>query len=452
MSIAHIVKIFQEECNYININKISKVQMRNKNKGIQLHTLFYYRFLYSKNNTTKQQIVSSINYTNGIHFSRQSYEKKENNIPVEIYKNILNKISKYFNDTHNNINNVKLIAIDGTYNNDDKMNEIMNLGINDVTNDVPIDIKSYGKENKNREIYSTMDYINKNMHIFKNNIIVADRGYFSYNFLQFLMKNNLKFIIRAKGQAEYLKSETVVKKSMPNAILINSIKKNIRVITYNNILEKIIYTSNSKKSMGTNLLKIKNDCVIVTNILDDQIYTNSKILELYRSRWDIEVLFKHIKSNFKFQHMKEKNKLNYNKMYIVELIIMYIAKIIEKNYEKQYPTKQCKKEEKYKINKSNLINGIFNFMINDILENKVTPAKIDQFYESFVITIKSKLDRSFPRTAKTPFKKWYIKGYSDHTKFMKIINAVTNGTINELNKNLKVIANKIISINGKEYG
>ncbi len=40
MNIENITKIFQEECNYININNIGKVKMRENNKGIQLHTLF----------------------------------------------------------------------------------------------------------------------------------------------------------------------------------------------------------------------------------------------------------------------------------------------------------------------------------------------------------------------------------------------------------------------------
>jgi uncharacterized protein YukE len=66
--------------------------------------------------------------------------------------------------------------------------------------------------------------------------------------------------------------------------------------------------------------------------------------------------------------------------------------------------------------------------------------------------MKNASDRSFPRFAKRAFTKWYIKGYSEMTKFAKIIDAVINGTINKLNKNLKMIAKKIISINGKKYG
>lgn len=65
--------------------------------------------------------------------------------------------------------------------------------------------------------------------------------------------------------------------------------------------------------------------------------------------------------------------------------------------------------------------------------------------------IKNETGRSFPRHSKTPFTKWYVKGYSVATQMKKIIDAIINKKINTLNKNLKVIANRIISIDGMEY-
>ena len=47
-------------------------------------------------------------------------------------------------------------------------------------------------------------------------------------------------------------------------------------------------------------------------------------------RWDIEVFFKYIKNNFKFQHLNEKDQHdNYSKLYLAELIITHLAKIIQ---------------------------------------------------------------------------------------------------------------------------
>jgi hypothetical protein len=51
---------------------------------------------------------------------------------------------------------------------------------------------------------------------------------------------------------------------------------------------------------------------------------------------NVEVFFKLLKYNFKFEHLKEhNNKQNndtYVKLYLVNLIIVYLAKIIEKSH------------------------------------------------------------------------------------------------------------------------
>jgi len=134
-------------------------------------------------------------------------------------------------------------------------------------------------------------------------------------------------------------------------------------------------------------------------------------------------------------------------MYICELIITYIAKLVEKYYLEKYPIKKSASDTKYEINKSNLVNGIFDHLLYNILNNNITCDKLDQFCKSYIKLVHNKNNRSYPRTSKTPFTKWYIKGYSNLTKYMKIIEAITDNKINKLNKNLKMIARKIISIN-----
>lgn len=453
MTISKLNNIFESEMNYTKINKIGTVKMRNCNNGIKLSELILYRFLYSKKDTTKERAVAIVNNKIGTNFTRQGFDSKERNIPIQTYINVLNKVTNYYDKINNLNNDSKIIAIDGTYNNDPEMNEVLNMGFYDVTNDIPISIEFYGKQNKNREIYAATDYIKNNMSIFKDNIIVADRAYFSYNFLNFLISNGLKFIIRTRGEAKGLNLKGI-KTNTPKYNEMLYIKNNSKIIKYENNLKKTVYSrkkNNSKKSsIAKYILDIKNDCVIITNLLDEKIYSNDKIMELYRSRWNIEVFFKLIKSNYKFQHIKEKLNMGFQKMYICELIITYIAKIIETYYRKKYTIRK-KEGYTFKINKSNLIDGIFDSIIYYILENKLTNQKLNIFCNNYIKIIQNKNDRTYPRTAKKPFTKWYIKGYSELTKYMKIIKAIINNKIDELNKNLKTIAKKILSINGKKY-
>lgn len=441
-----LTDIVESECNYKKINEIGETKMRNHKDGIPIRDCMFYRFMYSKKDMTKDRIVSLINHINGKLFTRQSYSSKEDNIPLQTYINIFQKIKEYYNCNYNQENNLSLIAIDGTYNNDQKCNEMLNMGFYDISNGIPIDIKLYGTENKNKEISSATNYITSNINHFKNNIIVCDRGYYSYNFLNFLIDNDLKFIIRAKGNADNLNSLKDLKPYTPKYDEILRIRKNIRIVRYDKILEKTIYSSNSKKKVNEHSLKIKNDCVIITNLLDENIYPNELILNHYKSRWDIEVFFKYIKSNYKFQHIKEKSKMNCIKMYFCELIITYIAKLIERYY-----IKKLENNVKVKINKSNLVNGIFDVLLYDILNGQLSDNKLNQFCKTYIKIVKNKDNRSFPRTSNTPFSKWYVKGYSNLTKYMTIIEAIKENDLTKLNKNLKTIAKKIISIDGVNY-
>jgi len=371
-----------------------------------------------------------------------------------MYTNLFCAIYNYYNHLYNPDNNGNLIGIDGTYNNDINNNEALNMGFYDISNNIPIDIKSYGIGGKNNEIKSSTDYIKNHIDVFKNNIIVADRGYFSYEFLNFLINNNLKFIIRVKGQGTNLNPLNIIKKNVPNYNKIMNIKDKIRIIKYENVITKLIFSGKSKKKIEKHKIKIKNDCVLVTNILNKIEYNDNQILEYYKSRWDIEVFFKYIKYNFNcsaVQHQKEKYKKDSKKTYLCDLIITFIAKLVERYYINKFCNNNENKD-KIKINKSNLTKGIFKHLLYAILNEKLDDNKLDNFCKSYIKIVVNKKDRTFPRNSKTPFTKWYIKGYSDQTKFMKIIDYIINNTVDKLNKNLKTIAKRIINIDDKEYG
>lgn len=452
MFVKDLLNIFNNNCEYNEINKNTKHKMRKVNNGISLGDLFLFRFSYAKKDNTKERIVSKLNYRNNTdkQFTRQGYECKEKNINVKSYSNLFKSLVNYFNCTYNE-NGYKLIAVDGTYNNDNKMNELLNMGFYDVTNGIPIDIKSYGKEGKNKEIASAINYINSNMHLFKNNILVGDRGYYSYKFIKFLIDNNIKFIMRTKWSANKLNPNNIVSPKTKDYDAIMAVRNNSRLVKHDAIMHKTIYASNTKKNIRKHSIQIKNNCTFVTNLNGEE-FTDNKILELYKSRWDIEVFFKFVKTNFKFQHMNEKKRSNYNKMYFCELIITYIAKLIEKYYIDKNKIILNKKGTVYKINKSNLVNGIFDVLLFEIFDSTLTEQKLDDFCKSYIKIIQNKTDRHFPRNSKTPFTKWYIKGYSNQTKYLSIIDAIINDKVNELNKNLKTIAKLIIVIDGIKYG
>ena len=132
----------------------------------------------------------------------------------------------------------------------------------------------------------------------------------------------------------------------------------LRVITINSNYERYAFIQKTKKIDATKYKIIeKNDCVLITNLLNKRKYSDKKILQFYRQRWDIETYFKFLKFNHKFQHMDQNKilKYTYKKSYLCIIILHYIMKIIQ-NYllaEKNIKSKIFnKKNHVSKINNS----------------------------------------------------------------------------------------------------
>jgi len=102
------------------------------------------------------------------------------------------------------------------------------------------------------------------------------------------------------------------------------------------------------------------------------------------------------------------------------MIITYICKIIKKHYIEQ--NKNC-----LNINESNVIKGIFNDLLDIIIESSLTSNILLLFIETYVITVNNKPHRKNPRSCKCPFKKWYIKMYHDISKYTRLKKYLDDG-------------------------
>ena len=121
--------------------------------------------------------------------------------------------------------------------------------------------------------------------------------------------------------------------------------KKIEFANLNNVLTKLLANDNIKEHLINNKkfssvnLETKNKYTLVTNLnLKD--YTDDKIKEIYSSRWNVEVFFKILKSNFIFSDLKitndelAKSNMNYSIHNIKILIVYLLAKIMEKVHQR----------------------------------------------------------------------------------------------------------------------
>jgi hypothetical protein len=315
---------------------------------------------------------------------------------------------------------------------------------------------SYGSQNRNKEIEKAIEIIKNKKDYFKKSILVFDRFYFSYSFMKFLIDNNFKFIIRARKDAKYLDSELNIVNNSKNKKLINILRPLVRVIKFNETYQKTVYSKKTKKTESKKyVFEIENDCVLITNI--SKSYNDSTIMNFYRSRWDIETYFKLVKNNLKYQHTKNKTEDQILKTNYCILIYTTLCKLIKTHKLSTSKVSQIKHKKNgtnikcdLSINESLLITIISKDIIKDMLNGCLNYDTILNAEKQLLI-IKNEPNRSFPRTSKTPFTKWNAKGYSVGSEIIKILRVLNDEIDNNLNKNLKVLMNKIKLISADIY-
>ena len=436
--------------------------IKTRNNKLTYTDVLLHKFNYSIPSTTKEAITSSFNFKNDTTIDRTSFDYRDNQIPLSSYMCIYKQITSLYKQINNiDIKKDIVLATDGTFNNinsenkKDKLETALNMCYYDVTNDIPIELTIEGHKTKNNELAILKKYIQTKT-IPLNSILVLDRAYCSYDFINYLMTTNYNFIIRFRNNCKNFNLikenkkirilkycdvfETILPFNKYKDYVIKAAKKNIKkslktqkdesnidIVVDKKDINKVAKKNKQKKQNNNDVVEpFKNanitmyyEYTLVTN-LPIETHNDDKIKELYKQRWSVELFFKLLKYNFKFEHLKEhngdKNYDKYKKLYLINMIIIYIAKIIEKvhlnndvNLQQNLTKTKCKKNKtiKYvnKPNKSNIIKGVYE-IIEPLFNSKLTVNVFKKLTKSYVIYNFIELGIYKERKAKTPFFKW----------------------------------------------
>ena len=475
----------------VELNK--KIKIRNRETTF-IDALLY-KFNYSINDKTKEQIAGEINLFNNKNTFVNSFNYRENQIPVSTYKNIFTNVSQLYKQLNNiNVNSLIKIAVDGTFNNTNVNNNSdletsLNMGYYDITNDIPLDLTFEGVNKKNSELSTLINYLSEK-NITNNCILILDRIYCKYDFIDYLITNNYKFVIRFRNNCKNFDKIKAINEirifkffeEHHNNITFDKYSKYIKPkdsdikteqidISINQQNSDKIHKKKTKKRNNVknnkNLLKKDINGIIFNNVditmkyeytlltnLSKIDYDDNEIKKIYKERWSVELFFKLLKYNFKFEHLTEHDKKHssdsYLKLYLVNLTMIYLSKIIEKMYvynndfkeDKEIKTIKNNVSKTYirKINKSLVIKGCYN-IINDLFNASLTSEKLKNISDNFVKYSYILQGQKKERKAKTPFLKWYVKGHSNRSLLCKIIEAKLTNNTSKLNDNHKVLFN-----------
>lgn len=422
-----------------NNNDDISLLLKEKNINTRIRKITFtdaliYKFKYAERYKTQKNIINDYKLEKNIYCDNTSFFRKEQKIPLEYYDNIFQKVLALFKK-YSKKTQYTIIGVDGTYNNTNyninpKVETSLNMGYFDITNGIPLEIDHIGNK-KNTEIQSFISAI-KDKKIKEDNVIfVCDRAYFSYGLIKFLNNNNYKYVIRIKNNSKHITNSNNEKniKNFPK------VPDNTRFINYNFLKEytKDLYNKKTDKKEKYKITQ-KVNCNIATNL--DLTYIDDDIKNIYNSRWSIEEYFKLIKRNFKFSLMREHNK-NTSTTYKKTLVIIKIYSVLEKLFELFSDNIINNYNDNYnvKMNKSELINGLFK-IIPDIISSNLDYKKLEIFFNIYTCLNFTKKDSHNARVSKIPFTKWYVKDYHANYDIQKIFD-VYNNTETKINKNLK---------------
>lgn len=271
-----------------NIRKHIEADLKIKTRKTKISFLdtLIYSILHTQIRKFKSEIVSQLDYYNkNLKINRTTLYEKEVKIPISFYLDIFKKISKVHTDYFSDNEIKKLVAVDGTYNNTNVYNlkgmleTSLNMGLFDINSEIPIDLTFNGIDKKNNELKLLINYINENKEKFSNVILILDRAYCSYKFIDFLNKKNINYVCRFRNNCKKLneiKNKRIIKFT------------NYSYETVNN--KKIDYHLIKNKKFESVVIEIKEEYTLITNLKNNE-YNDEKIKNIYHKRWDIEVFF-----------------------------------------------------------------------------------------------------------------------------------------------------------------
>jgi hypothetical protein len=323
-----------------------------------------------------------------LNVSKKSLIVAKNNIHNSIIEKLNNSLLNYVYLKQK----FRIIAVDGTYINVfkslhkdgfklSKNKAYCSVLINtlfDVVNEIPINYGLFKHKNENAALIDQLKYIHK------NDVLIMDRKYFSFELLKILFQSKIRTIFRLKSNLKIVKKliktnkrETIEYLDIDNELI------EFRIVRYR-INNKEYYLGTTFYDGDIDFLKY-----------------------LYSKRWKIEIHFRQSKYNLSLQDINSTNENNLRRDILVHHFIFIVSSFIE-------TILQASVKKNYKVSTSNMLHITINELLYLFLYknfNKVIKSKIMNILKIARNTVSFiKLDRCYLRIRKRPSTKWCFLG------------------------------------------
>jgi hypothetical protein len=204
----------------------------------------------------------------------------------------------------------------------------------------------------------------------KDDLIIYDRGYPSYDFIYEHLRENIDCLIRIKTTYNSMVKDFISqgKKSIITKIYPNE-RKSFKDKDYDRT-----------SSIEVRLLRIELPGgaveVLMTTLLDSRKHPSKMFKELYFLRWGVETFYDELKNKLKVEHFTGYSETSIQQDFYCAIFISNLQSIIVNDLEDELAIENERKELNYKVN-TNLSYG---FLKNRILELLYKKAPLEQVF------------------------------------------------------------------------
>jgi hypothetical protein len=325
-------------------------------------------------------------------FTKSAFVQQKNKIESRLFEHINNSL---LNNIYNNNKlllqnppNRRIVAVDGSqinfYNCDALELPLSNNGqyrkgilsaMFDVDTKIPINYMLNGDTNERDLLLSQVDCLKK------GDILVIDRGYFSFELFCLLSGQDFDCVYRLQKKLK------IIKDNFTN----NNINDVIVDYTYNDMFITIRIIR----------YKINNKYFYIGTTIFDPSYKVKWFEDVYHKRWDIEEHFKSLKNDIGISPRSKSLNGIQQDLYINQFILIINSFII-------YLLSRFMKDDSMLINRKNAIDITINNLLPYFFYGKIGIKKILFILMIIQVNVtKIVPNRSRPRILILPVSKWY---------------------------------------------
>lgn len=337
--------------------------------------------------TFLQNMKSKLGVEIVCNFTSSAFVQKRNKINPQVFNHLSQVITdNYYVKENLNVKlfqGFRLLAVDGTKltlpltkelkefygesknQTDTSIVQAMSSSLYDLLNHLVIDSVIENIKTDERELA-----LRHKEHWTKNDLIIYDRGYPSYDFKYEHIRERVDYLIRAK------KDHSNVVKSFVNS------KKTTMIVDIFPPAGRVFPGKDYDKNTNIKVRLVRVDLpngeveILMTSLLDSKTYPTNMFKELYFLRWGIETFYDELKNKLKVEHFSGYSKASIQQDFFCAIFISNLQSIIVNDLQEELKGKNKFTKLDYKIN-TNLSYG---FLKNRILELLFNDAPLESVY------------------------------------------------------------------------